>query len=218
MKNLYTTLIFLLTATMVYAYSIYAKSTFNAAPLAAEQNGNSNNYFAADDTVWFDRATKEITHYRFFQELIPKKCTWNPADSILDFEPIKITDGAYIDELNAHQNGSSGSEMNFPYQNALASSYFIPLEDIRKALDAVDGNSEVNGFRIFMALRKDTVDSQGHKHISHTLLTPGKYDEATDIYTDDTLSINGQAFLLDLTTPCPSACPQNEMFPIVNAH
>jgi hypothetical protein len=218
MKNLYTTLFFVLTATMVYAYSVYAKSTINATPLASEQNGKSNMNFAADDTVWFDRAMTEVTHYLFFQELIPKKCTWNSADSTLDYGSIKITNGEYVNKLNAHQNDASGNDMDFPYQNALASSYFIPIEDIRKALEAVDGNSEVNGFRIFMALRKDTIDPEGKKHNSHTLLTPGKYDKATDIYTDDTLSINGQPFLLDLTTPCPSACPQNEMFPIVNSH
>ena len=87
-----------------------------------------------------------------------------------------------------------------------------------------DATLETKGLRLFLAMRPRLFISDGRDHSfsSHTLITPanripdidgdGDRGKVNYSYYDDTLIENGKSFLLDLTTPCPLACPENYIF------
>lgn len=160
------------------------------------------------DTVWMNDAQLAVNHYQNFQSLIPVTCKWDAAKNELSFEPIRISDTKLADSLTKWSENATDGKFEFPYQNAIATSYFVPKQDLEEALKK--STEADGGLRLYMAMHKNNMESDG----SHLFITPAyRTITARDTtYTDVKLSKGSKHYVLDLTTPCPKACPSNPIF------
>lgn len=192
-------------------------SSSNSSATVTENQSSANQNTHQGDTIFYDQAAAEVALYQLCQKLIPDSCKWNSQTGKLEFKPLYFS-GDIKDSLDAWLGTSQGGQNKFslfPYQKDIATSYFIPKEDFRKSLGAMDSlKASCNGFRMFMAMRPTSPQNTGNKFSSHLLMTPATYSAGSGQYWDDSLvNNNGQCYLMDLTTPCPKACPTNDLFP-----
>lgn len=183
--------------------------TFSCTNDAMKQEFTEANEHSTDgnDTVWLDKAKTEVSHFQDFQDIIPMYYSWDSATATLTYKEQHVTSKLMREQLNEWFRENPNEPLQFPRNHA--SSYFLPYEDLKKALEGVDTtHGSKAGVRIYLAKRQDRHLGDGHKFFTHTLITPAH--KIDGVYYDDTLKAqNGKAFLLDLTTPCPLACPVN---------
>lgn len=178
------------------------------------------------DTVLFDDAARQVYYYRLWERMLPDSFYWSDSTTI-SFTPQTVepedrdTINRLIEEFCDYRykkNSTKCSECKEPpYQypftfredENVAESYFIPIDDVIKAMNSVPPSESANGIRVFMALEET---HYGGDISTHLLVAPAYVDPNDNAKNRDHIPVNSQneRYLLDLTMPCPKTCPPAE--------
>ncbi len=158
-----------------------------------------------------DIAKEEIAIYELGLQLVPQQYEWNEEESKISYTSLVIENEMLqhaIDSLIQHHSDSF--KHTFSSKNSLAQSYFIHKRDIQAMTQILDSqdSTEVNGIRIYLAAESGSVTS------SHVFIGPAFGDTIKQIYRNYYMGNQPDAYLYDLTIPCPNACGLKEFFPL----
>lgn len=171
---------------------------------------STNNTSSTDRRVRLFDAQPQVDNYLFWLKLAPTYFSLN--DTTIRYQEKKISKfeaeviGTVIDAYNAKHPADSISLSAIPY-NARAhgtTSYFISYDDLNIAKDKCHN---CKGIRVYMAMNKVDYSKSYESVNSHVFITPAVNDT-----TDYLMKDSGGEYVLDLTTPCPNACPTNSVF------
>ena len=202
MKRFYQISTFVLATLLIVSFT-YNELTDNQGQ--EENTGNSKQSSSTEistNRVPLSKAMSEMDIYQIGLDMMPTTYLWNSETGVITYVPKTIDSDRIkgsIDSLIREYHGvtTSATLLTFSNQNSLARSYFVHMDDINALFDCRDSTG-VNGVRIYMAARSNSA------YTSHIYLAPAWHDSTTD--TNYYLGDSSNAYVLDLTTPCPKAC------------
>lgn len=230
MKTRYYVTGLILSLTILYAFKIDSTENNNVFSLG-EDSSNCGEYGIVYpnlndlDTFSLCRAAEEVELIKLWERMLPDSCYLNENNEMM-YQPKTIppADTAVIFRLMRQYNNELqkkkpnvvwGSNRKYPFsfhkEDGEVESYFIPLKDLKNICDSIaEKGKECNGFRIYLATQKIAYSNKDMT--THVIVGPAYYERGIDSVDYYLCNGTGGKYLLDLTYPCPKACPGNNIF------
>ncbi len=196
----------------------------NADELVHEQVGldnvsNRSVYNSSEDCtdessnhVCLNAALENILEYRIWLKYVPKVMQYDTSINALTFDTVfinDIEDRTLINQMLDYfwEHNGHFEYPNLPAHGVKDYAYFISKKDIVQAFNVFEpGNKSdtANGIRVYIASEglklHDVEATQTHIYVVPTYM-------AEEGQSNDSIpEINGEKYVLDLTTPCPAYC------------
>jgi hypothetical protein len=115
-------------------------------------------------------------------------------------DPIKLGDA--LDEIRAYRDFIG--QFNYPDNVSRTKACHIKADDLRQLLDETNGD----GIRCYFGMRTMTDGPLEGRQVTCLVMVGTTWNEDEGTYID-TVLIEGESKLYELTTPCPDTCDIN---------